>query len=331
MGRRESASEATALRSTVEHTLHDGDGDPLWQESMFVAWFDPARGIGGAHRVGHEMGPKSVNLWSGVVTAEGLRWRQDFDESPMRAEDRTRHRYGAGTTAFIAGDAFGVEVRDSDVVVDLRLDDYYTPTPVWNSRESHQVAERIAPSHLEASGRAVGSVVIDGRHYDVDGHFHRDHSWGAREWTQIVSHRWVVGTCGPDLSFSAVVVQGPRHRYIREGAVVRDGVITPATSVDIVTWIEPDGISHRGGEVVWTLETGEELKMRCVAMDGMVFDQREFLVAETLCTVTIEGTGQTGVCDFEISNGIRHRPITHAISAVATDGLSRRDPVSDRS
>lgn len=309
----------------MTHTLHDGDGDPLWQESMFVAWFDPDRGIGGAQRVGHAIGAGSVNLWSGVVTAEGVRWRRDVEEAPADAADRTPDRFGAPGTAFVATGGLGIEVREDDVQVDLTLEDFYPAMPVWNSKESHEVAERIAPSHQEASGRAHGSVVLDGRRYEVDGHFHRDHSWGAREWSQIVSHRWVVGTCGPELSFSAVVVQGPGHRYIREGAIVRHGEVTPASTVDIVTWIEPDGISHRGGEVRFLLDTGEELRMTCRAMDGMVFDQREFLTVETLCTVEVEGTGQVGICDFEMSNGITHRPITHALAAVASDGLSRRD------
>jgi hypothetical protein len=34
---------------TIE--LQDGDGHKLWQQSMFVAWYDRRRGVGGAHPV----------------------------------------------------------------------------------------------------------------------------------------------------------------------------------------------------------------------------------------------------------------------------------------
>ena len=53
----------------------------------------------------------------------------------------------------------------------------------------------------EASGRINGTVQIGGRHHEIDGLYHRDHSWGLRRWDTLRSHRWVAGAFGPDLAF----------------------------------------------------------------------------------------------------------------------------------
>jgi hypothetical protein len=309
---------------TIE--LHDGDGDPLWQESMFVAWYDRERGIGGAHRVGQEVTAGRANLWSAVLTADGRRWRQDRDGLPLRPEDRTKARLAAGSTAFTWPDTggFGVEVDDPDVEVDLRFEDFYAPMPVWNSPEAEAVAQTIAPNHAEGSGRARGTVRLGDQRFEVDAFYHRDHSWGVRDWSTIISHRWFVGTFGPHLSFSGIVLQGPGYRWIRGGAVVRNGEITRAASVDIVPLVEADGVSHRGGTALWRLEDGDTLAMSCTAIDGAIFRQKDFTLVETLCEVRLEGSDEVGFCDLEMSNGIGTRPVDQALRAVAADGLSIR-------
>lgn len=309
---------------TIE--LHDGDGSALWQESMFVAWYDRERGISGAHRVGHETTAGAGNVWSAVLTTDGRRWRRERDGLPIESDDRTEQRLGAGGTAFVSPDAdgLGVQVRDEGVEVDLTFDSFYDPTPVWNSPEAEEIAQTIAPNHAEASGRARGTVRLDGETFAVDALYHRDHSWGVRDWSTIVSHRWFVGTFGPHLSFSSVVLQGPDFRWIHGGAVVRNGVVTRAESVDILAYVEPDGVSHRGGQAIWHLEGGETLTMRSELLDGAIFRQKSFLAVEGLCEVRLDGSDEVGFCDLEMSNGVGHRQVDRALRAVATDGLSHR-------
>lgn len=243
------------IPGAVPLALHDGP-DPRWQESMFVAWYDAERGIGGVHRVGHEVGARRANTWGGLVTATGLRWRKVEHGCPLTAANRTPQRFAAGATAFRAEGARTVEVADGDVDVWLELEDLYPASGIWESGAAADVLQTVAPNHLESSGRVHGVVRLGDRHFEVDGLFHRDHSWGPRDWSNIISHRWVVGTFRPDLSFSCVTVQGPGHRYVRSAAVVRDGVVIPADDVDIVVWMEPDAVSHRGGEVTLRLRNG---------------------------------------------------------------------------
>jgi hypothetical protein len=309
---------------TIE--LHDGDGHQLWQESMFVVWYDRRRGVGGAHRVGQETTTGTCNLWSAIVTADGLRWRQDRDGMPIDPADRNKQRLAAGGTAFVSTDVngLGLEVRDDDASVDLAFESFYHPVPVWNSPEAEAVAQTIAPNHAESSGRARGTVRIGDEQFDVDALYHRDHSWGVRDWSTIISHRWFVGTFGPHLSFSGIVLQGPGYQWIHGGAIVRDGKVERAASVDIVPLVEADGVSHRGGTAVWNLASGESLTMRCTTTDGMIFRQKDFVLIETVCEVRLDGSDDVGFCNLEMSNGIGGRKISQALRAVTVNGLSRR-------
>jgi hypothetical protein len=306
--------------------LHDGDGsDERWQESMFVAWFDLSRGIGGAHRVGHAIGADSANVWSALVTSDGRRWRENHERLDFDARRRTPQLFGAGGTSFVAEPKSGINVDDEAASVDLHFDDFYIPMPVWNGSEAEEVASAIAPNHKEASGSVSGTVRLGDQTFDIDGLFHRDHSWGARDWSTIISHRWFVGTFGAELSFSAVILQGQDNRYIRGGAVVRDGVITPATNVDIVVSSEADGVSHRGGEVRMELADGERFAARGEVVDGVLCQQDGWVGVEGLSRiVTIEGPQLIGFGDIEMSNGIRPRPVTGALRAVCVNGASTR-------
>ena len=74
-------------------------------------------------------------------------------------------------------------------------------------------------------------MFLGARSFTVDGLYHRDHSSGPRDWSQIVAHRWVAGTFGPDLSFSVAVIEGPGGH----------GLQAAATDVDLDVHFAEDG------------------------------------------------------------------------------------------
>jgi hypothetical protein len=310
-----------------EFELHDGT-EGRFQESQFIAWYDASAGIGGAHRVAHEVPTGLANEQSGLITSAGLRWRNLRDAIPIDGS-RSALLFGAETTSLHRESGLILRIDDpvSDVTASLTLEDFYDPIPVWNATPSHdQVMASIAPNHREASGRIHGSINIRDSHFDVDGLFHRDHSWGIRDWSTIISHRWVAGTFGPTLSFSGVVLQGPGNNYVKGGAIIRDGELTIADDIDIVVFQEADGISHRGGIATWHLASGEEFRVECTAVDGILIEKETFVASETLCSVRRDGSEDVGFCDFEVSNGlgIARTGLTNSLRAVASNGISRR-------
>ena len=54
--------------------------------------------------------------------------------------------------------------------------------------------------------------------------------------------------------------------------LVRNGVFTYAKAVDFLTYLEPDGTSHRGGEVTFTMPDGEVVTLRPKLVDAVLHE-----------------------------------------------------------
>ena len=312
------------MAETGAWLAHEAPDVPGWQESIFLAWSDPASGLFGVHRIGHEPDRAVANVWCGVRAPDGTSIRVDLDALPLAPGDHAV-RFTGGEHTFTAGDGLRLTVDGADLQLDLQMQDFFPATGIWDHTEDVMVARETIADHLEASGRVRGTVTVEGRTHAVDGLAHRDHSWGPRDWSRIHSHCWVAGTTGPGLSFSCIVMQGADGSFLRGAGVVRDGVVSTTKDVDILIRMEADGISHRGGTVVLRLPDGEVLELECEALDGFVFDQREHVEVDTICAVRVS-TGEVGFCDFEVSQGLR-RPVRAALRAVVAPGTTRRGPV----
>src|SRR5665213_118216 len=76
--------------------LHPAGPEPEWQESVFLAWRDSSRGVGGNHRIGMELNRNTSNLWCGVYTDPGLRFRANHERLPLSVMDEGRSGIAAG-------------------------------------------------------------------------------------------------------------------------------------------------------------------------------------------------------------------------------------------
>jgi hypothetical protein len=172
------------------------DAMPLWNESFWFPFYDPAHQVGMVLRFGSYAKQNKANLFlyltrgselvhsfidhhlpvpaheSGRCTIAGLTidWEQPLE--------RFRLRYANGPHAF-------------DVVWQATSPAYTYPRPPDTSYD-------LVPGHIEQAGRVTGRMTIGGTSYAIDCHGHRDHSWGGeRDWAKF--HRWnyLSGDFGP--------------------------------------------------------------------------------------------------------------------------------------
>ncbi len=307
-----------------EGTHEPDTTDGHWQESVFVHWYDLAAGLGGVHRLGHEphRDDGKAALQCALFRADGLRYRRSDDELPLEPATTERGFRSGGSNWHVDGAVPRLEVHEPGVDVDLELHDFYPITSFFPSEGS--LVDEFAAHHYESSGRAVGTATVDGATVAVDATYHRDHSWGIRKTATLLTHRWVSGTFGPALSFGSTVWNAADGSFVKVGYVVRDGEITFAEDVDVVTWMEADGYTHRGGVVTWYLPGGEELRLEAHLLDAVAARLHSAHYVDALCRV--EHDGRVGVCDFEISNNARNGTGVPglALAANSADGLSRR-------
>jgi hypothetical protein len=298
---------------------HAPGPDPWWQESVFVHWYDAGNKVGGVHRIGHEPhangGEAAVQCF--VFDAHS-RYRR-VGRVPLLPAETERGFRAAGSTWDIEDGLPRVRVKEDGLELDLRIDNFYPLTDFFPSGGS--MVDDFAKHHYETSGRARGTAAINGREYAVDALCHRDHSWGPRRWDMLLSHRWVSGSLGPELSFGSMAWHAIDDSTVSIGYIVRDGELILAESVDIVTFMETDAMTHRGGILTLNLPGEEQLRAHCTVVNGVVTTNHGVYWVDSLCEVTLDD-GRTGFCDFEISTNPRAgtREVKVAKRAAIVDG-----------
>jgi predicted secreted hydrolase len=308
-----------------EGTHAPGDHE-WWQESVYLHWYDAGAGLGGVHRLGHEPNRDGgrTALQCGVFAADGTRFRRDDFQLRMQPPTSERGFRSGGSSWHVEDGVPRIEVHEDGLDLNLRMTSFYPPTGFFPSGGS--LVEDFAKNHYETSGTVSGTVSLAGRSYDVNGLCHRDHSWGTRLPSTLLSHRWVSGTFGPSLSFGSIVWHSVDGAFVKTGYVVRDGEATLAEDMDVLVWLEADGLTHRGGRITWYLTTGEEITLDARLIDGYVCHKHHVYYVDGLCEVRLGD--QVGYCDLEISNNARHgdSDVTFALSGDLADGLSVRTP-----
>jgi hypothetical protein len=303
---------------------HEPERHEMWQDSVVLAWWDLGNGIGGYHRIGHHPfhpdGPQA-QLTTNFFTADAVYKRCGW--VPLREQDVTETGFGCGDDAcrFDFTDHAVWTFDDEVVQGELHVSDFHPPVDIYP--KTGQLAERITAGHLEVGGAVTGRLRFRGTDHQVDGLAFRDHGWGKRFWEDFVSHRWVAGTFGPDLTVLAVSVLGTDDSLAQFGCVIRDGELTYADTTDIVTYLESDGLTHRGGRLRLELPGEPVLDIGLAPLQkGAVSWMVDLMaVTDTMSTMTLDG--RVGICNFEISNNAargRHRP-RFAVNGVTEDGL----------
>lgn len=306
---------------------HEPGGGPDWQESYVFAWWDDAAGIGGFFRTGHETGRSVASALVGLVTADGLRYRRNLEDLPLTAGDRGDGFFGVGDGAYTVRFGDGTrrfEIHDGDCDLSLDFEDFYPMYNYYAVTSGQAVGKQVGSDHYQVAGRVAGTVRVAGRHFEVDGLGHRDHSWGDRKWSAVLAHRWLAGSFGPELSFSLVTTLLPGGHMVRMGFVVRDGEVLTVRDSDVAVLIEPDGTSHRGGYGTGLLPGGERLRLDVDVIDGILITLRNLAVVEGIGRVT--SGDRVGFCDLEASNNPRQGsdPPPRCLRAVSEDGVSQR-------
>jgi hypothetical protein len=309
---------------------HPTPDNPLWQESVVLHWYDQRQAIGGWHRIGHEANNQGgrAAIWSFIFDRSGWQYRR-CNEVALTPADKFPNGFGAGSAlrfAYEGGAAIWV-IDDGPLSARLECRNLFPLVDPFPPGD--ELAAKRFPNHFEVAGRVTGEVTYENRKVSIDGYGYRDHSWGPRDWQiGMLNHRWFTGTLGAELSFAAITAQAQSGRLIRTGYVRRKGETIVARAVDVVAYMEPDGLTHRGGEIRLTLPDGEPVHIQCTARAGVVFQRGTVVMVEMMCAA--EGHGLQGYCDAEISTNPRNGngPVLLALNANTADGFSAFAPLN---
>jgi pterin-4a-carbinolamine dehydratase len=301
---------------------HTPGQEENWQESFVLHFMDAGNRAGAYLRIGHEpnMNGGEIILFSNVVSPDGIFHRTDTVS--IKAGDVTDTGISCSDGALsysYDGKNIIWRIEEPGISAELVLENFH---PAIDCYPKVGEVSDIAKHHVEVAVRVTGTITTQGNSYVVDGLGMRDHSWGSRNWSALISHRWTFGIFDKENSFCALTMHTSDDNMAKFGWVVRGDKVIYAEEVDIVTYLEADGVSNRGGITRMKLVTGEVFEARFEAITPCVTSWvRGILGIDNFCKV--HWGDRVGVGDFELTNNIMrgsHRPGKYDAGTINENG-----------
>ena len=277
-----------------------------WQESWGFIWNDPVRRAGGMNHISIQRLRGIADVWSWVAVNGKVVGKYQNLKLPLPEKDFPNWSLGGQSITTIDGRRCRLEVDYAAAKSDLHYQAHTDPLAfgldidgaTWGSQ------------HYESIGHVKGTVTADGTPVQVSGFAWQDHSWGPRRWADVVSHRWLVGTFGPDLFVSAIrVIREIDPEGIAYGFVVDNGVLHNVESATFGARIADDGHSPVGCDV--RIDTGSGMGYRItgdVHLASPSSHLEGFWFTDGLAT--LQCGGRTGAGIFEVQ-GLKGPAIWH--------------------
>jgi hypothetical protein len=228
--------------------------DDSWQESWALVWHDPVRRAGGLHHIGLQRVRGIADVWSWVALDGAVVGKFQSLELPLPTEDLPDFVLGGLSVStkdplrsFAFSAAFGGDAR-----ADLAYEAFIEPFAFSLNADGSTIGK----DHYESVGRVEGTLAAGDREVGVSAFAWQDHSWGPRRWTDILAHRWIMATFGPDLFFSVMTVVTAAGRFPM-GFVYDGGTFHGIASVDVGATVADDGHSPASCDArIWTTSGG---------------------------------------------------------------------------
>jgi hypothetical protein len=272
--------------SGEDESAHTATDEPLWNESWYADFADPAQGFGGWLRLG--LIPNQQTAWlNALLCGPGLPTVAVVDfEVPTPADPWVVHTDAVDFTHSAAEplrtyrmtlrgqgrsyqDPAGLLRAEPGTPAEVEIDLEWTTdgTPY-----QYRITTR-----YEIPCTVTGSVTIDGRRYTLDAvPGQRDHSWGVRDWWSM---DWIWSALHLDdgTHLHAVDITIPGIPPVSIGYVQdRGGTVTELQTITPVQTFDADGLpvgatlAIEPGDITATVDVRGHAPVRLVAQDGRV-------------------------------------------------------------
>ncbi len=322
---------AVVTTGDEDEGLHPAGEDPDWQESAYLAWRDPASGLGGNHRIGNELNRSTANLWCGVYQDKGARFRWNdeglplvlLDETGLCAGPQRLFRYGERLRFVLEGDGCRVEFEITDD----------GPCSFANAQSftgTTGTAGTIFSSNFHVACRVRGTVELAGVRAEVDGPGWRDHSWGPRRWDSFLSSRSFGGSHGTGdktIQFRYASLVGANGSFFRHGSLARDGEPVPVAGAEMLLHVDDDSVRCPSAEVTYRLEDGATTTVRIDTIGGMIGATAQRYGWESVGDVSVNGEpGGWGFLETTLNARNGQNPPVYVLADALTNGFVRTGP-----
>jgi hypothetical protein len=252
----------TTYRYAPSLTAADNENHPagdhsLWQESSVFYFSDPDAGITAFHRIGIQFHRKEASIYS---------WTSVGGKVLSRAK-RTGLSIPAGPTTgtSLEGLSFAtleplmeyrIQVNRDDVVTDVVFRSF--TGPVTMNMDAGGI--KAGTNHYNMLARVTGRITARGSVHPVDGAGFIDHSWGPRDLTSVLGHRFFMAVFDDKNLVSAAPQIGPKGPGM-VGYVMLDGELAMLAGVKSVLYLDDDNLHIEGCRATVTDARGRTIEL----------------------------------------------------------------------
>lgn len=307
--------------------IHEPGPDAIWQESYWV-YFGDGKGLGGVFHTGEQVNIGKSNIFA-LCYADGVAFRRAKDDFDLDHQMRKSVRFSAGNYVFTPGNEGVVHMAGKDEGFELDVE--FTPQSknlrwltVFPNPVGH-VGSKTSSYNIQTPGIVRGTMRLGDRKFDINALSQRGHSWGNRDYKALRGNgsRWITGSVGDRLNFSAYAAIRDDGLVLRSGFIVDRGEVLHTSDIEVIVEADIDSVTYRGGVV------------------RMKFPDREYVFRAKLDNInlvqhhgseinvgggnlTVDGLSETGYSAWEINE----RPPTPAggvpfsLRSLVVDGLA---------
>lgn len=237
----------------ADETTHKPGKDSIWQESYWI-YFGNGKGLGGGIHTGEQVNLKKSNIFA-LGYADGTAFRRAKDDHDLNSDRRAAGQFSSGEYVFTPGANGHVHLggKDDGFALDLEFTPQADPLrflTVFPNPENH-VASETSSYNIQTPGTIRGTMTIGDTKFDVDAFSQRGHSWGNRDYKALRGNgsRWITGSIGDRLNFSAYVAIRDDGLIIRSGFIVDRGEVLHTSDIEVMVEADFDSLTYRGGTV----------------------------------------------------------------------------------
>ncbi len=239
---------------------------PLWNESWWFPFYDPATTIGVVTRIGLLPVQRTANLWLLVTRAGTLVHDATALALPLPAGDIDTGIAVGGLSYQCLAPLERWRLRYASAAVEIDVEwRAFSPAHPWPVPPGATLED--VQRHLEQSGWVSGRLRLGDEHLTITrAHAHRDHSWGGeRDWSKLHHWYYTSGELGDDLAFNAVKVWLAPDAFLTVGCLWDGREAIDATELDVQGHLDSTTGDHTGA-----LITLRDARGRAWRFDGRV-------------------------------------------------------------
>ncbi|MET0987389.1 MAG: hypothetical protein ABW034_18495 [Steroidobacteraceae bacterium] len=242
----------------ADNENHPPGTSPLWQESSVFYFSDPGKGVTAFHRIGILFNREIANIYSwtsigGKVVSRAKRTRLPIPTGPTTGTSLD----GLTFTTLDPLIEYRIQVDRDGVETDVVFKAFTGPVTM----DADAGGLRVAARHYNMLAQVTGTVRAGGSTTPIDGVGFIDHSWGPRDLTSVIGHRFFMCVFDENNYVSAAPQVGVAGRGM-VGYLRFDGELSMVTDVQSVLYLGDDNLRLEGCRASITDRLGRKIVLK---------------------------------------------------------------------